>query len=90
MYILSIIEIILLILYVIFLVNEYSAKSVPMYIKILTFISWLMSFGIVLVIPHDIYYVRKINLKNIWFFLKTFQITDGQDPTGHNNLLRIW
>ena len=72
MYILSIIEIILLILYVIFLVNEYSAKSVPMYIKILTFISWLMSFGIVLVIPHDIYYVRKINLKNILIFFKDF------------------
>lgn len=61
MFILTIIEIFLLIAYVGYLVYEYAQKDVPVYVKLLTFISWTMSFGIVFILPHDIYYVNIYN-----------------------------
>ncbi|CAD8085596.1 unnamed protein product [Paramecium primaurelia] len=44
----------ILFIYVVYLIWEYSAKDVPLYIKILTFISWILTFSIVLVLPIDI------------------------------------
>ncbi|CAD8078221.1 unnamed protein product [Paramecium primaurelia] len=44
----------ILLIYVLYLIWEYSAKDVPLYIKILTFISWTLTFSIVLVLPIDI------------------------------------
>lgn len=49
----------ILLIYVIYLIWEYSAKDVPLYIKILTFISWILTFSIVLVLPIDIANVFK-------------------------------
>lgn len=47
-------ETILLLLYIYYLVWEYSAKDVPLYVKVLTYFSWLMTFSIVLILPIDI------------------------------------
>lgn len=44
----------ILILSVLYLVWDYSAKDVPLYIKILTFISWILTFSIALILPIDI------------------------------------
>lgn len=78
---LTIIEIIVLVIYVGYLVFEYASKDVPGYIKFLTFISWVISFSIVFIIPHDIYYVSCIS-KNIC--LKTNHHSDM------SALITIW
>ncbi|CAD8049363.1 unnamed protein product [Paramecium primaurelia] len=54
------IEGILLIVYVFYLVWDYSAKEVPFYIKALTYFSWILTFSIVLVLPIDILQQRNI------------------------------
>ncbi|CAD8073309.1 unnamed protein product [Paramecium sonneborni] len=56
MFILTILEGLTLLFYVGYLVREYSQQQVPFYVKLLTYISWILSFGIVFIIPHDIYY----------------------------------
>lgn len=53
-----IIEFIVLIVYVAYLVKEYSAREVPTYVIILVYISWILNFGIVTILPLDIYYVH--------------------------------
>ncbi|CAD8058048.1 unnamed protein product [Paramecium sonneborni] len=53
------IEGILLLVYVFYLVWDYSAKEVPFYIKALTYFSWILTFSIVLVLPIDILQQRK-------------------------------
>ena len=51
------IEFILLILFTIYLVNEYSARFVRFYVKFLVFITYLTCFSVVALLPLDIYYV---------------------------------
>jgi hypothetical protein len=82
---LAIIEIGFLFSYVAFLVYEYAEKEVPLYVKFLTFISWVTSFSIVLLVPHDIYYVC-INM----IYCKTYQLLNDEDATGFDTLKRIW
>lgn len=53
-----IIEIIVLMVYIAHLVKEYTAREVPTYVIVLVYISWLLSFGIVTILPLDIYYVQ--------------------------------
>ena len=48
------IEAVLLMAYVLYLVWQYSAKEVPLYIQVLTYCSWLFTFSAVLVLPIDI------------------------------------
>lgn len=83
MFILSLIEACLLIAYVGYLVHSYAQKEVHLYVKILTFLSWLLSFGIVLIIPHDIYFVQSIfTHKNIFicfFKNKTVKLSKQDD-----------
>ncbi|KAM3130152.1 hypothetical protein pb186bvf_017755 [Paramecium bursaria] len=52
----QLIEILLLLAYVIYLVREYAQKQVTCMIKTVTFIAWVISFAIVFIIPHDIYF----------------------------------
>ncbi|CAK69912.1 unnamed protein product (macronuclear) [Paramecium tetraurelia] len=61
MFTLSLIEGLLLLIYVGILVHEYSQQQVPFYVKLLTYTSWILSFGIVFIIPHDIYYTLNDN-----------------------------
>lgn len=44
--------------YVGYLVWEYSDKHVPHYVKALTFLSWVVTFSAVIVIPVDIANVK--------------------------------
>ena len=60
------IESIFLFVFVLYLVYEYSSKYVPFYIKFLTFISWILSFSVVIILPIDIYFV-KINIFFIFY-----------------------
>lgn len=55
---LVLLQIVLSVGYVWYLVESYSSKTVPPYVKGLVFSTWLLSFGIVLILPLDIYYVR--------------------------------
>ncbi len=66
MQIFSIIELLFILFYIAYLVYEYSMRSVPLYVKILVYVSWLLSFGFVFLVPLDIYYVI--------FFLKQWRI----------------
>ena len=57
MYFLTIFEIILLIFLVGALLYEYTSKKVPKYVIPIVYISWLLSFGVILLLPIDLYYV---------------------------------
>lgn len=54
---LLIVEPILLIAYLWYVIHTHAAKSVNIYVKILTLIAWLISFGLVIILPLDMYYV---------------------------------
>lgn len=41
-----------------YLVYDYASKDAPLYVKITCFISWIFSFGIVVIIPMDVYFVN--------------------------------
>lgn len=51
---------IVLVFYIIYLVWEYAARDVPLYIKILTFTSWILTFSVALILPIDIANVIRI------------------------------
>ena len=53
------IEIIIFLLIVAILVYSYSKKEVPFYVKFFVFLTWSLCFCIVIILPLDIYYVKK-------------------------------
>ena len=57
MYFLIIFEIILLVFFVGALIYEYASKKVPKYVIPIVYISWLLSFGVIVLLPMDLYYV---------------------------------
>lgn len=61
----QILEGLILISVVGYLVYEYSAKENPMHVKLTCFFSWIFSFGIVVIIPLDVYYVLNNNINFI-------------------------
>ncbi len=54
---LVLLQILLAVWYVWHLVQTYSLRTVPLYLRIMIFATWMLSFGIVLILPLDIYYV---------------------------------
>lgn len=58
MNLLSVFEFIFLLIVIAYLVYEYASKDVALYVKILVFISWLLSFGFIFIEPLDIYFVN--------------------------------
>ncbi len=58
MNIFSIIEFIAICAYVAYLIYKYARKDTAIYVKILVYISWLLSIGIVFIVPLDVYYVN--------------------------------
>jgi hypothetical protein len=48
-------QIILTLLYVAYLIHQYSMLQVNWVVKILVYITWLLSFIIVVMLPYDIY-----------------------------------
>lgn len=54
---LVLVQILLSVAYVWHLVRTYSCRNVPLYLRGLIFSTWLLSFGIVFLLPLDIYYV---------------------------------
>ena len=59
---LAISELIILLAIVGYIMWEYSHKDVPIYGWILTYISMVLSFCIVILLPIDIYIVNKLSL----------------------------
>ena len=58
---------VLLLLFCIYSAWKYAAKGkTPLYVYILTTFSWFLSFMIILLIPLDIYTVRRIDLNLIY------------------------
>lgn len=49
------IEFTIMIIYIGYLVQSYSSKSVPVYVKMLVFISWIITFGFIFLLPLDLY-----------------------------------
>ena len=58
-------ECILFLIIMAYMVNNYSAKDIPLYLKSLVFFCWSLSFIILIVIPLDIYYVNKFKSVSI-------------------------
>jgi len=52
------IELCILIIVVYLLLEEYANRNIKRYVFMLTYVSWLLSFGIVVILPCDIYYSR--------------------------------
>jgi hypothetical protein len=48
------IQAVLLAAFVLYLVWQYSDKHVPCYVKLLTFVSWLLTFSAFIILPIDI------------------------------------
>ena len=56
MYIIVIIQIVLALLYVAWLVHQYSMPQVNPVVRIMVYFTWLLSFIIVVLLPYDIYH----------------------------------
>ena len=54
-----ILQIIFSVLYVAYLVYQYALPNVHISVKISVFLTWLICFGIVVMLPYDIYYSLK-------------------------------
>lgn len=42
-------------LYSLYLIETYSKKDVPYYVKLITLSSWVMNFALIILVPIDIY-----------------------------------
>ena len=51
------VEVLVFLLCVAYLLYKYSEKSVPFYVKISVYITWILCFSIIILLPLDIYYV---------------------------------
>jgi hypothetical protein len=51
----SVLEILVLFVYLLFLMNRYASKTVPFYVKLLCVLSWMLSFSLIIVLPVEIY-----------------------------------
>jgi hypothetical protein len=52
---LSISELVILVCYLMFLIYRYAARDVPLYAKFIVLVAWLLSFGLIIVLPLDVY-----------------------------------
>lgn len=43
------------------LIHTHSQSTVPFYVKLVVFISWMLSIGMVLILPYDIYTSKYYN-----------------------------
>lgn len=55
-YIIVAVQIVLALLYVAYLIFQYSLPSVTPAVKILVYLTWLLSFIIVVLLPYDVYH----------------------------------
>lgn len=55
-YIIVAVQIVLALLYVAYLIFQYSMPSVTPTVKILVYLTWLLSFIIVVLLPYDVYH----------------------------------
>ncbi|KRX05262.1 hypothetical protein PPERSA_00563 [Pseudocohnilembus persalinus] len=60
MELITIIELVSFLLCVAYLVYYYSIKSISLHIKLLTYFSWVISFGFLFIVPLDVYYTKQI------------------------------
>ena len=56
----SIFQLLLFLLFIGYLVYHYSMKSVSMWVKVTVYLSWILSFGFVFILPLDIYIVSDL------------------------------
>jgi hypothetical protein len=70
MELISVIEFILTLSFIGYLVHHYSMKNIHIGIKITVYISWLLSFGFIIILPLDVYFVKKINKFKFIIILK--------------------
>lgn len=61
----AILEFFLLSVYLIYIIETHAAKDVSFLSKVVTFISWLMSIGMILLVPWDLYITRRDELLGI-------------------------
>lgn len=70
---LVILQIIISALYVAYLVYFYAIPSVHIGVKVTVYLTWLLSFGIVVLLPFDIYYSMKSD-SGMWYVWKTLYL----------------
>lgn len=71
------IQLILITLITLYLIFEYSAKTIPLWIKAICFISWFVSFVIIILVPLDVFYVSPF-YRSILQFQQSLR--QGYDP----------
>ncbi len=54
-YLIVVVQIVLMLLYVAYLIYQYALPQVPPAVKVLVYLSWLLSFSIVIILPYDIH-----------------------------------
>ena len=54
-YIIVVAQIVLMLLYVAYLIYQYALPQVLPAVKIMVYLSWLLSFSIVVILPYDIH-----------------------------------
>jgi len=62
----SLLEILILFVYLLFLMNRYASKTVPLYVKLICVFSWMLSFSLIIVLPLEIYltlYIKTLSDK---------------------------
>lgn len=55
-YLIVALQIVIALLYVAYLIYQYSMPEVNPVVKILVYLTWLLSFGIVVLLPYDVYH----------------------------------
>jgi len=54
-YLIIVAQIVLTLLYVAYLIYQYSMVQVSLVVKVMVYLSWLLSFSIVIILPYDIH-----------------------------------
>jgi hypothetical protein len=57
-------EFIALALLIIYIIQTHSQNQVPFYVRAVTFVTWFLSIGMILLVPLDIYFTREKDFGN--------------------------
>lgn len=70
-YLIVVLQIVIALLYVAYLIYQYSMLEVNPVVKILVYLTWLLSFSIVVLLPYDIYHSLQndYTMSTVWKIL---------------------
>lgn len=53
------IELVVILFYLFYVIHTHSEKQVSLYVRMLTLVSWLLSFGLIIIVPLEIYFTEQ-------------------------------